>query len=723
MTASFSTLFKLSSSAEKYHYALSLLYRELGATHCFIGQFTEQEQRVAAVAYMRNGQMTGELVYSLADTPCADALSSTDVCFFPCNIQGLYPNDEDLTDLNVEGYLGVPLLSLERRPIGILVCLFEKNVSFSDAQIAWFQELSFVIGAELNNQLQLASKDELLKQLALTAEVFENTTEAIMITDRQNRIIRVNRALEELTGYSAAELMGQDPQLFSSGRHDAGFYTAMWHELMSAGRWKGEIYNRRKNGEIFPEELTLNLVRDENDEIINYVAIFHDISEWKENEQRLQFYANQEPLTGLDNRRSFLSALEKCISRMRSEQAPASLLFLGLDRFREVNDLYGPEVGDQVLQTVAKRLGNLVRSTDSLCRYSGDEFTLLLHNSCSENALEVAEKIGAAIRLPLRFADLSIELTASIGVAQLSRGNISAAALLRNGTHAMLSAKRRGPGNIALHDQRLQSEYLHKIHVRDKLKRALRDNLLKMHYQPIIDMQSGRIIKFEALVRWQDAELGVISPGEFIPIAEEFGLIHLLGQFVLDQSCQDLARIHKQGFRDVGMSINRSINEFTQSNDQYDAICSAIEAAGVPYEAVTIEITESVALASDAYIRSVLESLRRRGVLVSLDDFCTGFSSLSNLIEYKADFLKIDKSFTDNLVSQHNHQVLVENLIRIASALNMKVIAEGVETAEQREKLAEYGCHYLQGYLYSPAVSYQRSLKLLMQYNLVAESL
>ena len=544
----------------------------------------------------------------------------------------------------------------------------------------------------------------LAEQLRLSNFVFEHTCEAIMITDKYNRIIAVNRTLERITGYSRDELVGQDPVIFSSGKHDAHFYRHMWKDLLEKGHWKGEVYNRRKNGDIFPEELSLNLVRDNQGETSHFVAIFRDISDRKAAEDKLTFYANNEPLTGLTNRRAFMENVEHHISIAKRHKAPFSLLFIDIDRFNEVNDLQGQEVGDQLLRLVAERINAHVRDEDVVCRYGGDEFTVLLVNTTIEQAGLVAEKILLQVQKPFEVRGLQIDTTCSIGIAQYPDSGLNATVLLRNASHAMLSVKSGGRNAFAFHNERMQARYLKKLDLRERLKQAIVDQAFEVYYQPIVTVPEQTISKFEALVRWPDGEGGFISPGAFIPVAEEFGLIHLIGNFVLLRACADLKSLHKQGFSQVSFSINRSISEFRFDVDEASIISQTIEASGLPYDAIVVEITESVAMSSNIHTALVLQQLRDNGVRIALDDFCTGYSSLSNLIEYKSDYLKIDKSFVDSILTDKDHQVLVSTLVDLATRLEMEVIAEGVENREQMALLQQFGCHYIQGFYYSPAL-------------------
>lgn len=831
MLLSFSHFYNLPSSEARYQYAADILFERFRPKVCIIGKFIEHDTRVKTVVHTLNGQSAENIVYDLEGTPCADAKASHAICLIDSCIQQTYKDDEILKVLNVEGYLGITLRALDHRPIGIMVCMFEVPPIVDQEQLEWFKELSYLIGAELNHNLEIAQQDSLLnhltkseriaklcswswninsdqhwfsyemprlmlkpeasptlttliqnlekedrarlerlleqlklseideldvtfshryrnsirgllhvsgqveqhedqgpifnatiqdvtyiaslnKQLELTKVVFDHASEAIMICNEFNKIVMVNNTFEHTTGYSAAELLGRDPKVLSSGLQDRAFYKKMWMTLERRGAWKGEIYNRRKNGQIFPEELTLTVVKDQFGNLTNYVAIFRDISEWKRNEAQLTFYANHEPLTGLLNRRSYMDTLESLISESRAKHIAGSLIFIGLDRFKEINDIYGPEIGDRILISVAKRLRNSVRQHDLVCRYGGDEFAISMSNSSVAEARLVANKLAKKLSQPYSFGELTVDLTASVGVAQLETESvISAANLVRNAAHALLSAKKSNPGTVEVHNERIQAAYLNKIHLKHKLKNALKAKLLDVHYQPIVDIRSGQLTKFEALVRWWDDEEGMIPPNVFIPLAEESGLIHQVGQFVLERCCEDLATLKLKGFNELSISLNRSVNEFKASNNQFELVKRALDNSGIEPQSLTLEVTESIA--TNSYTWDVLERLRMLGVKIALDDFCTGYSSLSNLIEHQVDFLKIDKSFVDSLIADDKKKVMITGLIQIAEQLGISVIAEGVESQAQLELLRSFGCQYVQGYLLSRAKPFSECLLML----------
>ncbi len=556
---------------------------------------------------------------------------------------------------------------------------------------------------------------KLNEQLKLSNFVFDYASDAITITNKDNEIISVNKALEEITGYKKAELLGKNPSIFSSGKHNKSFYKSMWYELLNKGSWKGEVYNKRKNGEIYPEELSLNTVKDKEGKITHYIAIFRDISERKKTENKLTFLANNEILTGLHNRRYFIEQLESYIQQPYYEKTGLSLLFIDINHFKEVNDVFGHHVGDKTLQLIAKRIKNSVSHHDLVCCYGGDEFAILLINSPASNAEIVAQRLQRNIEKPYQINEISLDISVSIGIAQYPEAGNNANALLRNATQAMANVRHLQHSGIGFHSEELQFKHLQKISLKEKLKKALNENKLSVYYQPIINASTQKIEKFEALVRWYDDEDGFIPPNCFIPIAEEFGLITAVGQFVLKQACSDLKKLHHLGYNNISCSINRSINEFTTKQNEDDVISQAILLAQLPFNKITIEITETVAMSSNVLTANVLQNLRANGVKIALDDFCTGYSSLSNLIEYHTDFLKIDKSFIDKITSDKSCQILTSTLIDLAKKLDITVIAEGVETAEQFNLLKAYDCHYIQGYYFSPAQPIETCLAMLAQ--------
>ncbi|WP_166645422.1 EAL domain-containing protein [Photobacterium lutimaris] len=553
---------------------------------------------------------------------------------------------------------------------------------------------------------------EAKRQLDRAQVVFDNTSECILITDKKNKIISVNRAFEEITGYREKELLGLSPSVLSSGIHDDKYYQFLWYNLSRYGHWKGEVWNRRKNGEIYPEEISINVIRDDNDEIVNFVAVFRDISHWKKAEEQLSFFAYKDPLTGLVNRRSFVQRVKKHIATIDDIRAQTfSLLFIDMDDFKSLNDLYGHDFGDKVLVHIASCLKNVFPVADNICRYGGDEFCVLLPETTSGAARVWGQQVVDRVAEAFVLDDIEVNTTVSIGISTYPESGESHSELLKNADYAMYNMKGQGRNGVCQYDSALQSDYIGKLKMRDRLKKAISDKLLTVYYQPVVDARTGKINRFEALIRWNDDVDGWISPAEFIPVAERYGLIRPLGAFVLHQACRDLKQLHQAGFSDVTMSINRSVKEFIGSNG-LPPIWEVIESYGLPLKSIVVEITESTASSESSDIQSLLASYKQRGIEIALDDFGTGYSSLSSVVDLRPNIIKIDRSFIEEIDKQDN-RTLVSLIIDLSHKLGIQVIAEGVETRKQLDILREMNCHFVQGFFFSPAVPFESCFSIL----------
>lgn len=721
MEYSFNTLYKAGSERETCQLALDWLYQELKAEHCFVAHLDNSHRMVHTSIYQKSGQVVDNISYPLAHTPCKAAYHAHEVCEFYGDLESQFPKDEILHGMGAQAYLGITLKDVSHRPVGLLVAVFCHKPQISEDARKLFHDIAFVLGAQISHSREKVAKNDLLSELSLRNAVFGSSKDAIVICDSSNRIIRVNKAFEKYTGYKEHEVIGGNPNILASGRHDKAFYQHLWHELKKRDHWRGEIYNRRKNGEIYPEELSITVHRNFRGELRNYIAVFRDISKWKKLEQKLRFYASQEPLTGLYNRRSFMDKVEQSLGQYQQRLTPIAVVFINLDRFNDINDLYGPEVGDKVLVTVALRLQNCIDNADIISRYAGDEFGVLIKDKDDSAVLEQVQRMQQHLAQPMRFDQIKVELTASIGIASMNPEVESSSVLVRHASHAMVAAKRSGYAQVCIHNDYIEGQYQRKLLLRDKLKRLLTSRGLQVNYQPIIDNKSHKVVRFEALSRWYDDELGHISPGEFINIAQEFGLINSLGNFVLNKALHDLKVMHEHGFDDLGMTVNRSGSEF---NDQqaHSSVIDALKVSGIDAQHLTIEVTESVAINAGDKVESVLTRLREKGVKVALDDFCTGYSSLSHLIDFQTDYIKIDRAFTNKICTDDKHRTIVEAIIKVASQLGMKVIAEGVETQAQQQMLQQMGCHYSQGYYFSAALPLKEAISFLKKPSPVADN-
>lgn len=448
--------------------------------------------------------------------------------------------------------------------------------------------------------------------------------------------------------------------------------------------------------------------------IISALLIFLTaaILAWKTTEKKLRVLADFEPLTNLTNRRSFIEQLELALQKP-SNKEHLSVLFIDLDYFKSINDVYGHETGDLLLEKVAKRMQQEVDGNALLSRYGGDEFTLLLPDTTAAHTQLMATRIQRCFQRFFTLQDHVVNITASIGVATYPEAGTDAKLLMRHANQAMHAAKNTGRNVISFHDAELQRKYQYKLELKERLKVALDQNQLSVFYQPVVDIKSNKVAKFEALVRWPDGYGGYISPGVFIPIAEQFGLIHLVGNFVFKQACTDLKALHQQGFKDICFSINRSISELCHGELVQQSITEVIKEAGLPYDSIVVEITESTAMSENQYAKQALAQLKSKGIKVALDDFCTGYSSLNYLLDYDVDIIKIDRSFVKALEHDSNSKVLTATVIDLANKLGIEVIAEGVENDHQLEFLSQSGCRYIQGFYYSPAVPISECYKLL----------
>ncbi|WP_163922671.1 EAL domain-containing protein [Photobacterium sp. Alg240-V54] len=554
------------------------------------------------------------------------------------------------------------------------------------------------------------------QQSTLAKTVFDNTSECIVITDQDNNIISVNKAFETVTGYSKNYVIGKNPRILASGYHDLAFYEKMWDSLETTGTWQGQLHNRRSDGAIYPEEMTINKIEDDH-KVVNYVGVFHDISSRKQTEKKLRLLADNDMLTGLMNRRRFVEKVEKQINKMTHPEkggtttGVCSLLFIDLDDFKIFNDLYGHDFGDDILKRVADILRSTVCENSIICRYGGDEYAVLIKDKDIDYAKYIARQLIDIISNPIICNDIEINLTISIGISAYPESGTTHQALLKNADYAMYEQKWLGRNGLCVYDQQLQSEYIGKLKLRDKLKYAIDANKIKVYYQPIVDCRTGKVCKFEALARWYDDVDGFISPGVFIPIAERYGLIGQLGQQVFEQACADLDRIHRCGFDDIIFSINHSVKEFSQHNQQY--IFDTINNYHLPYSAIMIEITESTALDDGKNIIDTLAAFRSRGIAISLDDFGTGYSSLAAIIDIKPDIIKIDRSFIIDIEHCKESKMLVSLVLDLSHKLNVEVVAEGVETQAQLDILSSMACRYIQGYYYSPAVAIDDAIAIL----------
>ncbi|MGY6274424.1 putative bifunctional diguanylate cyclase/phosphodiesterase [Methylomonas sp. MgM2] len=508
-----------------------------------------------------------------------------------------------------------------------------------------------------------------------------------------------------LTGFSAEEAIGRTPRILNSGLHDKAFYDAMWQELNSSGFWQGEIWNKRKNGEIYTEWLTINSIYKDDGSCFRRVALFSDITDKKKAEELIWTQANFDPLTGLPNRRMFNDRLIQEIKKAHRGGLRLALMFIDLDHFKEINDILGHNVGDHLLKETANRLSACVRETDTVARLGGDEFTIIV--STLEDAVitdRIARGILAKLAAPFKLDGETLYVSASIGITIYPDDTTDVNELCKNADQAMYSAKRQGRDRFSYFMPSMRDRAERRMRLSAGLRIALSENQFQVYYQPIIDLSDGSIRKAEALIRWQHPERGLISPAEFIPIAEETGRIVELGNWVFQQAALQVMHWRKRYRADFQVSVNKSPVQFQNDEIFYKGWIEQMHELALSGDSVVIEITESLLLDKKPIVNEKLLLFRDAGIQVAIDDFGTGYSSLAYLKMYDIDYLKIDRSFIKNLQPDSSDLVVCEAIIAMAHKLGMKVIAEGVETSDQRDLLIAAGCDYGQGFLFSEPV-------------------
>jgi diguanylate cyclase (GGDEF)-like protein/PAS domain S-box-containing protein len=577
------------------------------------------------------------------------------------------------------------------------------------APIEWEGQQAFVIA--MRDITARKSGEDHLRQAAV---VFESTGEGVMVTDADKRILTVNRAFANITSYSEEDAVGNLPSMLSSGRHDAAFYAAMWNSIAQTGHWQGEVWNRRKGGEVYPEWLSISAVKDESSAVVNYVGVFSDISKLKASESELLFLAHHDPLTRLPNRLLLLSRLEHGIESAQRAQTLLALLMLDLDRFKDVNDSFGHVAGDELLQQVAERLTLRLRGIDTVCRLGGDEFSVLLENIAQpEDAARVANLIIGALSEPWRLSNgAEVRIGASVGISLFPQHGATPEDLLRQADTALYKAKTEGRGCFRYFSEDLTRAARERIHLEVRLRRAIEQGELRVHYQPQVEIASGRIIGAEALVRWQDPVEGLIPPLRFIPVAEETGLITAVGTWVLNETCRQGKAWIDAGLPPLTLAVNLSPHQFLH-NDIDLIVGSVLAQTGFPASRLELELTESALMKREVEAIQILSRLRARGLRLALDDFGTGYSSLAYLKLFPLNVLKIDKSFIDDIPAHRDDMEITATIIAMAHTLRLQVLAEGVETRAQLEFLRSQGCDAYQGYFFSaalPAADFERLL-------------
>jgi len=598
----------------------------------------------------------------------------------------------------------------ERKPFSMRYRL--KNAK---GEYRWILDLGrpfYDIDEEFNGFLgscyDVTEQKEQLDNLKLLSCVFENSSQGVVITDSKTNILAVNEAFSDITLYSENELLSHTPKILKSNKHNREFYSKMWEELATKGKWQGEIYNRKKNGDVYLEWLTISAIKNSKGKVKNYVALINDITKIKEAEDQLSFLAYHDTLTGLPNRKLFRRKLREAIERAKDSKI--AVLFIDLDNFKNVNDTLGHPIGDVLLKKVAKKILCELDSDESMARLGGDEFIILMDNIKSIEA--VVEKANDLTHLLCEsvFVDKNeLSVSASIGVSIYPDDGKDIDTLIKNSDLAMYQAKAKGKNSFEFYKQEMSKDIIERLSIEQELRKAIDNDEFELYYQPQVDMDNKKLTGAEALIRWNHPKKGLVSPAKFIPVAEESGLIVEIGEWVVKKACKELREFKDKGLELPHLSINLSVRQIEKS-DITAIVNKHLKLNNLPPQSLELEITESIIMTKKT--NSTINKLKDLGVLLSIDDFGTGYSSLSYLKNLPIYKLKIDKSFVQDLQTDDNDKAITKAIIALSKTMGLKVIAEGVEEKEQEEFLKEQGCFEAQGYLYSKPVCKKELLKI-----------
>lgn len=559
--------------------------------------------------------------------------------------------------------------------------------------------------------------EERLKQ---ASAVFESTHEGVLITDHTNTIVHINPAFSQITGYSAEDVLGKTPSMFKSGRHNADFYKALWNSLKSTDEWSGEIWNRRKNGEILPQYQTIRLIRDENGLVSHNVAVFSDISILKDSQSELNYLSQYDPLTGLANRKQLYARLKTTLQASIEEKKDSALFLIDLDHFKSINESLGHSIGDQVLQAIAQRINNIIdKNTCTLARIGGDEFVVICeHTNNPAEAAIIAQKLIKASKESFTVNNNELFISASIGICLFPRSGDNVEDIMRNADSALSKAKASGRDTFAFYSSEMTEQAFQRISIGSELRNALETQGLILYYQPVYAMHNLQLIGCEALVRWNHPERGLVPPNDFIPIAEEIGLIAAIDEWVLQRACEQMHIWQTQGTQLDFIAVNLSSRSL--SNPQLTStVAQTLQRTGVAAQHLELEVTESAVMEDPDRADATLKELRELGIRLAIDNFGTGYSSLSRLKSLPVNKLKIDQSFVRNLPNDAEDSAIVRAILALGKSLGLQVQAEGIETEEQMQFLQEQDCPLGQGYWFGRPMPTDEFSKLLTTANKV----
>jgi diguanylate cyclase (GGDEF)-like protein/PAS domain S-box-containing protein len=609
----------------------------------------------------------------------------------------LYPDDEDdagLAELCVEE--GAPPVEARRRTRrGELVWLRLAPSLIHDAQ---GDPAGIVV--HLSRRVEQLSEEE---KLRLYARIIEDSDQAVLVTDASERVVSINSAFTRITGYSPSEALGHTPDLLRSGVHDAEFRAKVRSAMRGHGPWRGEIVGKRKNGELFPQSVTISVVRDDQGEITHTFSLFSDISVHKDAEARMQRMANYDALTGLPNRTLLLHLLGQVLAEARRNRQYGALLVVEVSRIDAISDTLGHEVAGDLLNSVGRQLRSVLRDADILARIEGNKFAVALPRiEKREHAGIVAQKLLAALAEPLAIGEHSLKVNADVGIAVYPEDSMEPASLIRFADVAMTRSAEQGSHGFLFYQGEMDQRAKEHLRLETELRTALAEGQLELHYQPKVSLRTGRVVGAEALIRWRHPERGMVPPGLFIPLAEETGLIADIGHWVVEEACRQLRAWDQAGLGIPPVAVNLSARQFDAGLPA--RMQDLLQRHGVEPQRLMLEMTESLLVRGAENVIAIMNELVAMGLSLALDDSGTGYSSLAYLKKFPIRTLKIDRSFVIGLPHEENDCAIARAIVTMAQQLRQEIVAEGVETPEQMAFLRTLGCDQLQGWLFSPAV-------------------
>lgn len=694
------------------------LSKAINASFVSIATIDHHKKIASTVSFVAHHKVIKNITYSLEGTPC-DNVSCGKVSVYVDGIQDAFPEDKFLIDMKLRGYIGVPLLNPEGNVTALFVATYEDVISNEKEVLSFFLLFKGLLEKELE-------KDAYVEKLKFSETIIEESHEAIFICNEQIEITNCNSALLELTGYERQELFGQTPRIFSSKQHSKDFYQQMWHKIESENKWSGEITNKKKSGELYTQHLSISRIKN-NLEQKCYVAFIWDITEHKKAQEKIYYQANHDTLTELTNRFYFTEQLVNRITNYQynlNSPYKTSVIYFDIDNFSHINNAYGLTFGDRVLIELSQRLKHL-HEQHTFSRLDGDGFGVLISYTLDSQLKKEIDRINELLIKPLNIEGTSISCCVSMGIStyqsHVSHSGqdellLEAKVLLRQADQAMRKAKKIQNKNVIFFDGDIEKAIIQEALLENELALAIKNKQLAVHFQPIINLNQHKVDKFECLVRWNHKGVW-ISPEEFIPIAEKYGLIIQLGQFVLETACEIVNELKDKGIEHISFNVNRSIYEFSQLEEDKNNWLETIQKYQTPTHLVAFELTESVLAPENQQHLMCLKQLQSSNCKISLDDFGTGYSSLSYLRRFPIDYLKIDKSFINELYNNNEDRVLVKSIISMGHALGIKIVAEGVEDKEQLSILTDLNCDYIQGYYFSKPIPQDEIMSFIQDFN------